>query len=550
MNQWILSALVLITTSVSFASANIDSKSLIPLVSPSAKKGGTLSIALDSEPENLNPINSTDYYAQQVHDFTCDGLMSLNYDTYDWMPGLAESYEVGKDGMSYTFHLRKNAKFHDGTPVTAEDIKFAIDAVKDPKFKASHRLPYYENIGDVTVIDPYTVRFQIKQVYFNNFSVIVGNEDTRIVPKKQYGDPKKKMSKKLICSGPYKLSKYNKGKSIELVRNKDWWGWSTPYLNNAYNYDKIILRFVKEENLQLQMMEKGQIDFLPVGKEAFYKKTLKEPWGKTIKKIEVENNAPKGFGFVGWNLLDPKFQDKNVRQALTHLMNRELINEKFRYGKSALATGPWYRYSVYADQAVQPLKFDPELAKTMLDKTGWKDSDKDGVRDKLIDGKKTDFSFTLLLPTRDVEKYFTLYKEDLKKAGIRMDIKYVEWNTFLKSVDSKKFEALAMGWGPGSVHVDPKQIWHSSSARAGGSNFISYSNKEVDKLIDQARLTLSHNDRAKILRKVYRIIADDAPYLFMFNDPLVNYAISNKVGQVKETYRFGVGKQYWWSKNL
>jgi microcin C transport system substrate-binding protein len=540
---------VLLTLTLNaWGSPTQDPKTLKTIGNPDAKVGGTFSMSMQSEPENLNPINSTDAYSSDVHDFTCDGLMTLNEDTYELMPALAERYEIAKDGMSYTFFLRKDAKFHDGTPLTAADVKFSFDAIRNPEFKAGHRLPYFENFKSVEVVDPHTIKVNIGQKYFKNFEVISSAGFFPIVPEKQYSNPKKKMGKTVICSGPYKMGKYNKGKSLELDRNPDWWGWKVPYLKGRYNYSKIIVRFLKEENLRLQMMEKGQLDYLELGSEAFHKKTNDAPWGKTIQKIEFENQGPKGFGFVGWNLLDEKFKDKNVRVALAHLLNRELINEKFRYGKSELASGPWYKHSMYADSTVRPIQFDPEKAKKMLDQAGWKDADKDGIREKTINGKKVNLSFGLLLPSRDVEKYFTLYKEDLKKAGVNMDIQYVEWNTFLKNVDSKKFEALAMGWSGGSVHMDPKQIWHSEASRAGGSNFISYNNPEVDKLLDQSREIMDHQERAKLLKKAYKIIADDAPYIFMFNDKFEYYGLAPQVGQVKPTYRFGVGTSYWWTK--
>lgn len=523
----------------------VEAKEFKTLGNPKAPVRGTFSYSFSAEPENLNPINSTDYYSSQIQDYTCDSLMTLNAETYEWMPALAESFSVGKNAMSYTFKLRKGVKFHDGTPLTAKDVKFSFDAIRNPAYKASHRVPYFENFESVEVIDDHTVRVNIKKKYFKNFEMVAGG--LPVVPQKAYGNPKKKMSKKIICSGPYKMGKYNKSKSIELVRNNDWWGWKVPHMAGKYNFKKRMVRFLKEENLQIQMMEKGQLDFLALGKEAFYKKTTNPPWGKTIKKVEIENRAPKGYGFVGFNLLDEKFKDKKVRKALAHLLNRELINEKFRYGKSDLATGPWYRFSLYADQNVRPLMFEPDTAKKLLEQAGWKDSDKNGVRDKLVNGKKAEFSFTLLLPNKDVEKYFTLYKEDLKKAGIKMNIQYVEWNTFLKSVDDKKFEALAMGWGGGSVHLDPKQIWHTDSARKGGSNFISYSNPEVDKLIDQGRDVLDHNKRAKLFKRVYKLIAEDVPYIFLFNDKYVQYGLAPRVGQVKPTYKFDLGQEYWWA---
>ena len=134
-----------------------------------------------------------------------------------------------------------------------------------------------------------------------------------------------------------------------------------------------------------------------------------------------------------------------------------------------------------------------------------------GILDKVIDGKKTKLSITILEPNKEFVKYLTMYKEDAKKAGVEINVKLIEWNAFLKLLDERKFQAVRLGWGAGSVDWDPKQIWHSESQK-GGSNFIGYKNPEVDKLIDEARTILDFEKRQKVLRKVFKLIADDVPY--------------------------------------
>ena len=182
------------------ASPKVEAKEFKTIGNPKAKIGGSFSYSFSAEPENLNPINSTDYYSSQIQDYVCDSLMTLNEDTYEWMPALAERFEVGKNAKSYTFFLRKDAKFHDGTPVTAKDVKFSFDAIRNPAYKASHRLPYFENFKNIEVVDTHTIKVNISKTYFKNFEVIAGG--LPVVPEKAYGNPKKKMSKKIVCSGP------------------------------------------------------------------------------------------------------------------------------------------------------------------------------------------------------------------------------------------------------------------------------------------------------------------------------------------------------------
>lgn len=266
-----------------------------------------------------------------------------------------------------------------------------------------------------------------------------------------------------------------------------------------------------------------------------------------VFKVKAENREPKGYGFIGWNFRQPLFQDRRVRLALYHLLNREEMNKKFRFGMSELARGPVYNQSEYAAPEVQPILYDPQKAKQLLQQAGWKDSDKDGILDKVINGQKTPFRFTLIYSNKDVEKYWTWYKEDLKKAGIEMELKYVEWNSFLRLLDEGKFDAAALGW-TGSLEWDPKQIWHSSSAVPGGSNFIGYKNPEVDKLIEKARLELDKSKRVKMLRQVYTLIANDVPYAFLFNDKYALYAHSYRVEKPADTLTYEVGLDWWWAK--
>jgi peptide/nickel transport system substrate-binding protein/microcin C transport system substrate-binding protein len=191
--------------------------------------------------------------------------------------------------------------------------------------------------------------------------------------------------------------------------------------------------------------------------------------------------------------------------------------------------------------------FDLKKGSELLAKAGWKDSDKDGILDKTIKGKKTDLRFSLIYANKEVEKYFTLYKEDLKKAGVELDLKYLEWNSFLKLLDEGNFDAAALAWS-GTFEWDPKQIWHSSNAIPGGSNFIAYKNQEVDKLIDQARMDPDKKKRMEKLHRVYELIAEDAPYAWLFNDKFAFYATSNKIAKPADSFQYDVGHYYWWTK--
>jgi peptide/nickel transport system substrate-binding protein/microcin C transport system substrate-binding protein len=525
--------------------STIIDKESKPFGNPNAPQGGTFNFNLGAEPTTLHPINGTDIYNRRILAWTCDSLLDRNPDTNDFIPGLAERTEISADGTEFSFTLRKGVKWHDGQPLTAEDVKFSFDMIFDPKFEAAHMRPYYEGIAKAEVVDPQTVKFTAKETYFGNMLTL---SSLTVLPKHIYGDTEKgkKLNKTLMCSGPYKLEKYDQGQSITLVRNKEWWGNNVGQYKGRFNFERIRLRFIKEEDVSLEMLKKGDLDFEELTPEAYTKKAVGPEWGKTAIKEKVENSVPKSYGYIGWNLRKDIFKNRDTREALTLLLNRKEIIEKFLFGMSLPATGPWYQQSEYADPAVKATPFDPKKAVELLKKARWTDADKNGVLEKEFGGKKTEFRFTLLYVGKDVEKYLVLFQSDLKKAGIDMQLQQLEWNALLKAGDDRTFDSVALAWGAGEVDLDPKQVWHSSSDTKGGSNRIGYNNPEIDKLIDQGRLEMDKKKRVAIFRQVYAKIASEHPYLFWFNRKFVTYAHSSKIKMPRTTFRYELGWNYWW----
>jgi microcin C transport system substrate-binding protein len=534
--KWVFSALLLIL-SISLASC---SKSKL------GSSGADLPFAVNigAEPSTLNPITSVDAVASDVQAYVMETLLTRNVDTYAWEPMLAEKWQVSADGREFSFTLREGVKWHDGKPVTVEDVKFSFDVIFNPKFPTAHMRPYYEQIEKAEVVDARTVKFRTKEAYFKNFDVVAG---LTVVPQHIYGDPEKgpKISKELVGTGPYRLAQYDRGKRILLEQNPEWWGRKTQsYFKDLYRFPKISLRFVTEEAIAVEMLKKGELDHLGFSPQSYMERAVGDEWGKKVFKVQAENRAPKNTSFIGWNLRNPLFQDKNVRLALYHLINRDLMIEKFRFGLSLPATGPWYRQNDSADSTVQPVGFDPVKAASLLKAAGWADADKDGILDKSVGGQKTAFRFSILFANPDSQKYLTLFKEDARKVGIDIEVKQLEWNSFTKLLDERKFDAVMLAW-TGNVEPDPKQIWHSASDTPSGSNFIGYRNTKVDSLIDRARKEMNAAKRLTMMREVYREIAQDLPYAFLFNDRFVHYGHTARIQREKDTYNYGVGTDFW-----
>jgi ABC-type transport system substrate-binding protein len=501
---------------------------------------------LGGEPTTLNPITATDAYSSSVHAYILEPLLTRNIDTYEWEPALAEKWEVSQDKMTFTFYMKKDLKWHDGMPVTAHDVKFSYDVIYDDNYNTAHRRPYYEGLKEVKVIDDHTVQFVAKDKYWKNFDVAAGM--LSIIPKHYYekGLKKSVYNKTLIGTGPYKLALYKRGSRIVLEKNEDWWGHKRPN-NKEYTFKKIVLRFVQDPNVSLEMLKKGSFDFISLRPNVYIKNTSGKEWGKSVHKVKTYNNSPKGYTFIGWNLQDPILKDKKVRKALYHLINRDLMIDKFEYKLAQKAFGPVYPKSPYALKKPPIVEFDPKKALKLLREAGWKDVDGDNILDKTIDGKKYRLSLTILEPYPPYVKYLTVFKEDAKKAGVDINIKQIEWNSFIKLLDERKFQAVRLAWSA-AVDWEPMQIWHSKSIK-GGSNFIGYSNKEVDRLIEKAKYVHDRAERIKVLDKVQRKIIDDAPYAFMITKDVTLYGHTERIEKERETMNYGVGTAYWTFKS-
>ncbi|HLT22003.1 MAG TPA: ABC transporter substrate-binding protein [Bacteriovoracaceae bacterium] len=508
----------------------------------SKKSPNTAYYNLGGEPTTLSPLSGSDAYTSAVHEYLFEGLLRNNPDTYEWEPALAVSWEISKDKKHFDFTLREGVTWHDGTPFTAEDVKYSYDVIWTDDWKSVQYRPYYEAIKEVTILAPNKVRFTVGDDYFQNFDIAA---TLKILPKHFYSNPenKEKLGREVIGTGPYKLTTYSRGQRLVLDKNETWWGNSVYEKENTI--PKLVLRFVSEENVSLELLKKGDLDFLTLRPEGFAKKTDGPIWEKRIVKVKTENKTPKGYSFIGFNMENPKFKDRDVRMALSMLFNRQMMNEKFEYSLSTPATGPIYVQSDYANPDVKPIVYNPEGALELLRKAGWSDSDSDGILDKVIDGKKVSLSFTIMEPAPEMMKYLTVFKEDARKVGVDVNMKNIEWNSFIKLLDERNFEAVRLAWSGGGVDWDPKQVWHSSSANNTGSNFIGYKNPKVDKLIDEARQNYNRAERIKMLREVHKLIADDAPYIFFFNPQYTLYGHSKRMQKPKDTFQYAIGQQFW-----
>lgn len=499
---------------------------------PAAKKGGILYTDLSGNPKVMNPYLSSDNNSSTFDGLFWASLFTEDSETLAHLPYLAETYTISADRKSYTFTLRSIATWEDGSPVTTDDVKFSYDILMNPKTDAAALRAYWEGVK-LDVKDKLTFTLSVPTAKFDTLRSLYL---FRVISKKNFeGEAdfnKAKAIMRPMGNGPYKLGSFQRDQRVEIVRRTDWWGNSVPHLKNRFNFDKIIFRLITDPNLVYERFLKGEIDvmeFAGGGLETYQQKVKgidKDKFGtgpksgKSLWTEEFRNKAPRGYGYVGWNLRKPMFSSKKTRQALAHLVDVQSIVDKVYFGYSYQSTSPFGSLTLNAAPELRkPGKmfgYDLKKALQLLKEDGWADSDKDNILDKQINGTKTDFKFTLKYNSNNPArgKVAQILKENFRKAGIDITIRSMEWNAFLEDVDTREYEAVILAW-TATPYPNPRQTWHTDAEKERGSNFVSYSNPTVDALIEKANVETDINKRAKMLHEINRIIYDDQPYLFL-----------------------------------
>ena len=466
--------------------------------------GDWLIYHISAEPATLNPVTATDVYESIINSGNIyETLVKRDNKTLEIIPLLAKSWDISDDKLEFTFHLKEGINWQDGTPFTSEDVVFSYKKIMDPKVDSARLKSYYQEIKSVVALDKFTVKFTYARPYFLALEFCGGMP---LVPKHIFesGDfNKNPAGRHPVGTGPYKFLSWETGREIVLERNNDYWG-AKPHL------DKIVFRIINDPNVAFQVLRKGDIDFAGLTPIQWNKQSETEKFREDFNKY---NYFTPNYNFIGWNEDRPFFKDKRVRRAMTHLLNRRLILEKILYNLGAIVTNPFYINSREYDKQIDALDFNPELAKKLLNEAGWVDTNGNGIRDK--DGVEFEFEFLLPNGSDTSDKISTIFKEEVDKVGIKMQIRNIEWAVFTQRLNERKFDAVILGWSMG-VESDPYQVWHSSQISGGGSNFVGFDNKEADKIIVDARKEFDKDKRIALYRRFSEIVHEEQPYTFLF----------------------------------
>jgi len=500
---------------------------------PESKKAGALHLTLLGNPKVLIPLLADDIPSRNTVDYLFAQLMRKDSETGEYFPMIAEKVEVSKDKKVITFTIRKDAVWEDGTPITSEDAEFTFTTLMNPKVEAAAIRSYFDGMK-FEKVDALSFRFLVEKPNVNTLASII--DDFLIIQKKQFaGVPdfnKAKGVMEPVTSGPYRLKSFARDQKVELELKKEWWGFKIPEFKNLFNFESVVFRIISDPALAYEKFLKGDLDLLEMNAETFGNKVKgvdREKFGESADSKQAVwakhfmTDAPPPWTYIAWNLKRPVFASKKTRQALAHLIQYDDIITKVFHQEGIRCLSPFGTRSpnMAPDQNSRAFPYDPKKGLQMLKEDGWADLDHSGTLSKMVDGKPVKFEFTVSYNSENPmrSKIAQMVKEQFRKAGVGVNIQALEFNALLDRMDHRDFDAVVMGWGKGMLHSDSKQIWHTKSAENKGSNYVSYSNPEVDRLIELANSEMDGAKHFKLNQQIGRLIYEDQPYAFLVEVP-------------------------------
>lgn len=487
------------------------------------KRGGTLNILVHPEPSTLMYGLSQRGETQVVGGKIYDGLLSYDFDLTP-KPRLAESWEISPDGLSYTFRLREGVKWHDGTPLTAEDVVFTTTEFL-PKTSPRARSTF-GNVKSVSAVDELTVQFEMKKS-FPAFLTALNISSVPIVPAHIYRGSdfeSNPMNDTPIGTGPFKLKEWKRGEYIHLVRNEDYWELGKPYLDEVY------VRIIPDVAARANAFETGVVDAVraPYVEYVDLKRLSGLPnTEEAIKGNEL--NLP--IAWVMFNLRKPPFNDKRFRQAVYHAIDRKFIRDTIWFTYATIATGPIATSSPFYEADVKQYDYDLEKAKALLDDMGLAPGPK-GIR----------ASFEIMPPDIPTFSRMAEYiRQQLAQIGLEAKIVKVDQGTWSKRLGQFDFE-ISLNWLSqlGDPAIGVSRNYHSQNVVQGSpfGNNGGYENKEVDALFDQAAAEVDFEKRKQLYSQIQKILVEDVPVAWLVENPLPAVYHSKVRNLVRSTYQY------------
>jgi len=517
-----------------------------------------LNIHLPYDPDMLNPVCYTTIESSNVLRNIFQGLIDVDYNSHELVPVLAEKFpkiEKTSEGyLKYHYRLRPEARWENGSPITARDVEFTIKAIKVPQVNDPQERPIYEHLADFIYDEKDPLQFTI---VFDNAYILseIHSGDYPIMPEYFY-DPKgllrnytikqlnsekekiendsrikafaddfnseKRMREKgfISGSGPYAFEEWVTGQKVVLIKKKNWWGDQLKEINMFFqaNPEKINYRIINDMTTALTSLKAGNLDVMQNIKPKDFSELTHSQ--KINQSYNVYTPSTYSYSYLGLNSKRFFFAEKKTRQAMAHLLDINKLIETIMYGYAKPVIGPIMpsETKIY-NSSIKPFAYDIDVAKQLLAEAGWKDSDADGLLDKVDNNKKTHFIVDFVYPSGNEPKkqIGLLLQEEARKVGIRINVIAQELSVLIENCKKHNFDMVCGGVASVPILPDLKAFYHSQSALNRGSNFCSFGTPESDSLIDSIRLELNETKRNDMYKKLQEIMHDDATYIFLFN---------------------------------
>lgn len=474
----------------------------------------TLVVGMSAPKGEFLPGYSSTLYDSWVGDLVFTGLLS-NDEKGNYIPSVAESWEISEDEKTYTFKIKEGIKFTNGEPLTAHDVEFTYLMMADPSYDGprsgyvSGLVGYEEyNKGDATnieglkVIDDLTISFTTKEVDAKG----LGNCSMGILPKSVYGfekgniQPVKDKLAEPVGAGPYKFVHFKPGQEVKFEKNDD-------YFEGAPKIPNIVMK-VTNATTVIQELVSGNVDIeQSVGAKPENIQQLQEAGFLNLDLFKANS-----YGYMGLNMESEKLSDPKVRQALVYGLNRKGFMDAYYQGYGEVTNTHILPTSwAYNPEVGDAYQYDPEKANALLDEAGWKDTNGDGVRDK--DGVELDISWLTYTDSKYVDTLIPIVQDSWKQIGVKVTPELMEFSSMADKVrNDRDFEMFNMAWSL-AIDPDPSEIFAIEQNKKGGFNSSRWVNEKADKLLKDARATTDVEKRKELYAEWQEIFLEDLPYI-------------------------------------
>lgn len=429
-------------------------------------------------------------------------------------PELAEKWDISSDQLTYTFHLRKDLKFSDGSPLTADDVAFTLTLLHDKAYEGDKDISQYAvkggkeykegkatSIEGIQVVDPQTIKITTEKVNSQALTALGGEVLSKAYYGKDYKqntslDYLKALYEKPIAAGPYKFEKYIPGQEVRFVANENYYAGKPKIPNFIYK--------ITSGDTKLQLFQTGEVDYTGLGTGD---EVLEQAKALEFANIQIETAA--SFSYIYMNNNKPYLKDKKVRQALIYGLDRKKYVDTALKGYGTVANVPIHPTSwAYTEEGVNKYEYDKEKAKKLLDEAGWKVGS-DGIREK--DGQKLKLSYFGPSSAKDSDLLIPIAKENYKEIGVEFNPEFMDFNTMLSKVNKGDYDLASVST---PITSDPSE---TAGEYLSGVNekSLGYKNTKVDELIQKGIETVDIEKRKPIYKELYKELSDDPPVILL-----------------------------------